>query len=344
MKKRPQIFFADRLPPLTGGVEMHAEAFIRYFSEHSLYPITKIIKEPLEQRSLSKESFILFFNSGRWIEQMKTIRSQHPTAKIVYRTGGNEIIKAPLTYYVHSHKKRQSVWAKILNETVNYMITNSSFTENRLRNLGLTVPFLRCVGGVSYSSSTEKSKKNSKRLTFFSSARFVPYKNHHLLINIFNELHRQGREYSLILAGDGPLLSQMIANAKGNPNITFLGRCENYVVLQQVMNADIYIQLSSDYKTRVPGGFYIHTEGMGRSILEAISVGTFVVAGRCGALEEIITPEIGKLISFDSFGEIINTLQTIFNSPPKKKSPTDIFNWNYIFKQYENLYESFDCN
>jgi glycosyltransferase involved in cell wall biosynthesis len=273
---------------------------------------------------------------------MLHIRRQYPDAHIVYRTGGNEIIKAPLNHYENSHQKRQAIWIKILNVSVDHMITNSTFTEKRLRDLGLTIPLLRCVGGVDSLLANTKPRESSKNLRFFSAARFVPYKNHILLIKVFNELHRRGREFSLIIAGDGPLLSHAQAAAKGNPKIVFLGACDNSEVLEQMGKANIYIQFSSDYKTEVPGGAYIHTEGMGRSILEAISVGTYVIAGRCGALEEVVTPERGRLISLHSFDKILDSLEELFYSPPERGPSTDAFNWEYMFQQYENLYESFD--
>lgn len=340
MNKMPQIFFADRLPPLIGGVEMHAEAYIQHFSQHPLYPIAKIIKNPSEPVSLGETPSILFFNSGRWIEQMPSIRKRYPSSSIIYRTGGNEILKAPLDCFSDSHRKRQAIWVEILNETVDLMITNSRFTENRLKNLGLKTPFIRCVGGVGtiVTSSFEENTSTSTR--FFCAARFVPYKNHDMLVKVFNEFHRRKKEFSLFLAGDGPLLQQTQAAAKKNPKIVFLGPQKNSDTLKQMSLANVYIQLSSDYKTDVPGGSYIHTEGMGRSILEAISAGTYVVAGQCGALKEIITPERGELVPLDSYESIIQSLERILETPPPKGPSTEEFNWANIFNQYENAYEN----
>lgn len=320
---------------------MHAEAFIRYFKNHPLYPLDYIIKETWEKKPSKKSPSIIFFNSGRWIEQMLSIRKYYKSSSIVYRTGGNEIIKAPLTYSLDSHRKRQNIWVDILNRTVDLMITNSAFSEKRLRDLGLTIPFARCVGGVNLTPRNLKPIRNQK-FRFFSAFRFVPYKNPHLLIDVFNELHRRGKDFSLFLAGDGPLFNQAHLAARKNPKIVFLGRCDNREILNQMVISDAYTQFSSDYETKVPGGSYIHTEGMGRSILEAISTGTYVIAGRCGALDEIVTSERGKLIPLGSIDKIVESLEMILQSPPKKLPPTDIFHWRYVFKQYENFYEDLD--
>ncbi len=340
MKICPQILFADRLPPLVGGVEMHADAFIEYFKGHPIYPLDAVVETSWKDIESIRAPSILFFNGGRWIEEMPLIRRRYPCLTIVYRTGGNEIIKAPLNRFSDSHQMRQNFWIENLNSTVDHMITNSAFTESRLRNLGLIIPFVRCVGGVGSVSSTPKQTRTSKALLFFSAARFVPYKNHLLLIAAFNELYRRGKEFSLVLAGDGPLFEEAQTAARDNPQITFLGRCSNHEILQQMVNADVYIQLSSDFETKVPGGKYNHTEGMGRSILEAISVGTYVVAGDCSAFEEIVTKERGELISPNSLSKVVGALEGILNSPPKKGAPTDQFEWKYVFKRYESLYES----
>ena len=37
------LFFADRLPPLIGGMEMHARYFIEYFTDHKRFPLSGIV-------------------------------------------------------------------------------------------------------------------------------------------------------------------------------------------------------------------------------------------------------------------------------------------------------------
>jgi hypothetical protein len=92
----PILLFADRLPPLVGGMEMHAGYFMRHFRDHRQFPLMAVIpkehggsdclgsaagREPvdLEQLAARYEPAILFFNSGRWIEDLRTLRSLSPT-------------------------------------------------------------------------------------------------------------------------------------------------------------------------------------------------------------------------------------------------------------------------
>ena len=104
--------------------------------------------------------------------------------------------------------------------------------------------------------------------------------------------------------------------------------------------ADLYLQLSSDYEAKIPGGSYIHTEGMGRSILEAISSGTYVIAGKCGALSEIVTERRGKLISLENTEDLVREIEKIVAKLPMQLIPTSEYSWNNLFKCYEDLYES----
>lgn len=338
MKTRGILFFADRLPPQMGGVEMHGAHFIEYFKDHPTFPILKIIKKEKEHLPTHLNPSFLFFNSGRWIEQMEGIRKTFPHASFIYRTGGNEILKAPLVHKkTPDHGDRQKYWAKTLNQSLDLLITNSDYTEKRLESIGVTVPFARCVGGVSVYPAR---KKEGSSVTFFCAARFVSYKNHLLLIRVFQELKKRGHSLTLRLAGDGPLFQKAKESALQDPSILFLGPLNNDKVSREMAHADIYIQLSDDQKIAVPGGSYTHSEGMGRSILEAISAGKFVIAGKSGALHEIVTPERGILVPLNSMEKIVGDIERLILNPSPQHPPTDHYSWENLFKTYESLYEN----
>ena len=137
------LFFADRLFPFIGGMEMHARYFIKHFTNHVKFPLLGIItkNKKCQDCLLSKEGnvsvidinnlsklfdpFFLFFNSGRWIENMKQIRKMFKGSVFFYRTGGNEILKAPLiNEKIDEHSLRQAYWVKNLNNSIDIMITN----------------------------------------------------------------------------------------------------------------------------------------------------------------------------------------------------------------------------
>jgi glycosyltransferase involved in cell wall biosynthesis len=357
------LFFADRLPPLIGGMEMHAGYFIEYFNHHSQFPIKGIVtknsqgvdyliyqgnKYPTKIEDLKDifEPAIIFFNSGRWIEELTQLKLMFPKSVFIYRTGGNEILKAPLKdQTIANHSLRQKYWVKSINDSIDLLITNSAHTEKRLRDVGIKCIFERFVGGVnasfinSYLSSSNHNKNNE--LIMFCAARFVPYKNHALLLSIIHQLKIRGHNIRLRLAGDGPLFSSIIEQADKlgiNNDVDFLGTLGNSEVCKEIICANIYIQLSSDYLTEVPGGSYVHSEGMGRSILEALTAGTFVIAGNSGALNEVISPDLGSIIEIIDIVQITAEIEKIIIHSPPKLAFKDKFCWNKIFKGYEQLF------
>jgi len=363
MKKQGILFFAERLPPLIGGMEMHAKYFIDYFTDHLEFPIVGIITKDLnlEDYLISKKGndsidiknlaelfdpMIIFFNSGRWIEELDQLRMMFPKTKFVYRTGGNEILQAPLAHNkILDHSLRQSYWVKSLNNSINLLITNSVYTEDRLRALGITCLFKRLVGGVNLSKlKLSTVYTNSKPLTIFCAARFVPYKNHTFMLSVIHKLALRGYDFKLRLAGDGPLLCQareQVNKANLSSVVEFLGVLDNNKTCNEIASANIYMQLSTDQITKVPGGSYIHSEGMGRSILEAITAGTFIVAGNSGALSEIITRDRGLLVNIDNLEQTTNQIELILRNPPAKLACDDQYSWTNLFKSYEELFENF---
>lgn len=356
------LFFADKLPPLVGGMEVHADYFIKHFAHHKRFRLLSILTKnengqdqlshgpsffPIHLRKLPhliNPSF-LFFNSGRWIEELSFLRKIYPKATFIYRTGGNEILKAPLTKKrISNHKKRQAYWVKTLNTNVDLLITNSNFTENRLRALGITSLFLRCVGGVHTEDLAlcSPSHKNN-RLTLFCAARFVAYKNHLILINLVENLIKRGHRLELKLAGDGPLrtaLQKRVTSNKLEESIKFLGTIDNKKVRQEIAYSDIYIQLSGDHMTKVEGGSYIHSEGMGRSLLEAISLGTYVIAGHSGALSEIVTSDRGLLVNPQDMEAMIESVEQVLVQQPTRRRTYQGYSWSAVFKKYETFMET----
>lgn len=344
---------------------MHAQAFIEHFHGHSMFPLQAVITRDSSDRDcivdgaacvpvdlcalrerLDVPPSVVFFNSGRWIEDLSALRRAFPKALFVYRTGGNEILKAPLERIrLAEHTARQAFWVQTLNGTIDLLITNSGFTERRLAALGILEEKLaRVVGGVRSAGSVGRrppGKASGTAPRFFCAARFVPYKNHVALIDIFRIIASKGESFSLRLAGDGPLLpaaQEQIARYGLDDQCKLLGPLSNEDVGRELAEADYYIQLSSERPTEVPGGSYIHAEGMGRSILEAISYGTYVIATRTGALPEIVTPGRGTLVSFGSPEEIAAHVLALLSAPPPKPPPTDEYAWERCFKLYELLW------
>jgi glycosyltransferase involved in cell wall biosynthesis len=168
------------------------------------------------------------------------------------------------------------------------------------------------------------------------------------LISIIQRLYLREHKIKLRLAGEGPLLDsikEQVSHAGLNEVVMFLGSLSNIDVCKEIAQADIYMQLSKDFLTEVPGGSYIHSEGMGRSILEALSAGTYVVAGYSGALNEIINSRKGVLIDLKKpTEELADEVEKVIKRPIKKSNFTDKFCWTKLFQRYEKVFEEMHEN
>jgi glycosyltransferase involved in cell wall biosynthesis len=362
---RPVLLFADRLPPLVGGMEMHARYFIEHFHGHPRFPLVAVVTRDGTGRDclrsgtamspvalselpghLSQAPAVLFFNSGRWIEDLSLLREVFPDATTVYRTGGNEILKAPLERQnIEVHAERQAFWVAQINACIDHLITNSAFTDARLLELGVERQRLvRCVGGVNTRALLSGSRRSDRAgpPIFLSAARFVPYKNHDRLLEVFHLLSSEGFDFRLRLAGDGPLQGrcrEQVQQLGLTEKVAFLGALPNEQICEELLASDYYIQFSSERVTSVPGGRYVHAEGMGRSILEAISCGTFVVATRTGALPEVVTPERGLLLELGAPRSLARALMPLFNAPPPRPPATEGYGWDRYSARSARLWE-----
>ena len=360
------ILFADRLPPLIGGMETHAHYFAQYFKDkYELFIISRLDGKDVLVNSdyqyikhISLEDFlpqfngektVLFFNTGRWIEDLRRIRSLLPSAIMTYRTGGNEIIQSPLALDMPIYEDRKAYWRDAINSTIDYLITNSDFTDRRLLAFGIKPSILRHVaGGIdpdtireSVLKRSETRKKYSIKPTDYlcvSCARFVPYKRTDFLIHA---LAKCKLPITLLLAGDGPLEEEMKELAKNqNYNICFLGNLAQRDAVALIAAADVYAQASTDLEKAVPGGSYIHTEGMGRSLLESICSGVPVVVTDCGAVSEYIGAENGALVHTEeemaaAVDSILLKNELLIENSDKYIS---LYSFNRVFEEYISLW------
>lgn len=360
------ILFADRLPPLIGGMETHAHYFVKYFCDkYDLIIISKkdgfdclvdcnyqfidYINLTEYLLRIKNEKSIIFYNSGRWIEQMENIHRCLPNSLTFYRTGGNEIIKSPLSSNISSYEKRKEIWREIINKCVDYLVTNSDFTDKRLIEFGIKKDILvHIAGGIdienieyAHKHRNETRKKygiSENDFLISSCARFVAYKQPLFLID---SLSKCKKDFIAIFAGDGPLLDESIDYSKKVMlNAKFLNSISQFEALNLIAASDLYVQASTDLIVKVCGGEYIHTEGMGRSLLEAISLGIPVVSCRCGALSEYINDENGILV--DSSEQMISAIDYFISQKKEIKLNSNYMNkysFEKIFKEYEKIWK-----
>lgn len=373
--------FADRLPPLYGGMENHALHMVRFFRDHPMYPLVRIITrkqdglncvidpagrlladgldaatlgDHLCQLSGHRRVFC-FFNSGRWIEELPALRQALPSAMFCQRTGGNDIIQAALSDLSLLHRDRQARWVSSINLCVDAFITNSTYTSDRVTDLGVREELIHQIsGGVDAARCRVAIRhREALRRRYFgelhaapcvvSSSRLVRFKGVDTALAAVR-LARREATLAFFIVGDGPEEEALRLAAAGSPSGTcvFLGGRSADESLEIISAADVFLCLSREWLRDVPGGGYLHTETMGRGALEAICVGTPVVASRVGGLPEFVTPSRGAFVDPDDPAGAAFALLEIVRArrerPGNLEGAWDAYSWDRIFARYMEIW------
>lgn len=142
------------------------------------------------------------------------------------------------------------------------------------------------------------------RPTILTAARLTPWKGVDHLINAL----KQVKDVRLIVAGDGEELPRLryLASELGE-RVTFLGRVPREK-LYTMMKASDYFALYSGY------------EGLPHTILEALRVGTPILASEKGGNPEIVQHDInGLLIPYVDVDALAKTIRHAFTSDTRQK-------------------------
>lgn len=306
-------------------------------------------------KAIDSKNIVFFLNDPWWIEFVPTIRKMFPMSLIMMRSGGNDVEKAPFNIGCYSYQERREKYRGYIN-TMDYIVANSDFSVNRLLTLGIKgEKIVKIRGGVNtntintiiQANNLEKIKKSllsNKKYIVLYACRFVKFKGilESLLALSLSEIKN---EVKLLLIGDGPLKDNIEEFCRVNfesDQYQMIGKVDNTRVLKYMMVSDIVVNSSIELKQQSGDGWYIHTETMGRTMMEAISVGTHILATNVGGTYELFfeNDNIGLIVNPD-----ITSLINAFNSIPKLilkplKQLTD-YSWNFVFSEYNKIFNSY---
>ena len=155
------------------------------------------------------------------------------------------------------------------------------------------------------------------------------------MIAVFLSLSAAHSHIRLKIVGEGSdeqrLKSLVLDNAA--EHVKFLGRRED--VAQLLLQADIFVQYST-------------SEGLSRSILEAIASGLPVVVSDVGGNRELVeNGENGFLVSANDPNELYKALETLVTSPELRRDmgnksaarSKETFDFNQCSSEYIDLYQ-----
>ena len=110
--------------------------------------------------------------------------------------------------------------------------------------------------------------------------RFIPQKNHKLVINIFYELYKKNNNYKLLLIGQGPLqnkIKEKVKRLKIEDSVTFLGQKKDVNKYYQAMDLFLFPSLY---------------EGLGIAVIEAQTSGLPCIVSTEVPLETKVSEKI----------------------------------------------------
>lgn len=165
--------------------------------------------------------------------------------------------------------------------------------------------------------------------------RLEKQKNHELLIDAFNDIHKLFPNYKLIIYGEGSLrklLENKIINLGLEDSIMMPGNIEN--IHQEMVNAEMFV-LPSNY------------EGLSNALLEAMMMGLPCISTNCAGSDEVIkNRENGLLVPVGSKENLIEVMKElivnrelgIYLGKQAQETSRD-FNSEIVIKQWEVVLE-----
>ena len=306
-----------------GGMEIHLRYMLRHLADSKRYEniilaeiscglititdtenhtsYTLIGFENFTEHLRNLRAEVLFFNDGHWLEYFYELRKIFPRSVFIMRSGGNEFMKAPYHDMTLPLSERQNLWSRAINHNIDFIIANSVYTWQRMIRIGISSAKIFIVrGGVDLSSvAINTSDKNlrgefdkkfgtSGKYIFCIAARHVKFKGIMEILYIFSGFESSGKWF-LLIAGDGKesqSLREYCAEHLPHGSFVFLGAVEHEELMKYISLSDCLISSSRD--TFLPSGndFYLHTETMGRTIIEAACHHVPVIATNAGAVHE----------------------------------------------------------
>jgi len=158
-----------------------------------------------------------------------------------------------------------------------------------------------------YFSRNKRSKQNDERLTLGYIGRLSPEKRIEDLIQAYSSLIKKMQVGYLLIAGEGPLLSELQRIARDyqvENRVRFLGHVEPRWFFNQV---DIFVNPSIN-------------EGLPNTILESMSMETVVVATPVGGVTELVKDkETGLLIQPKNVDGLEQALRYLIENPNQRR-------------------------
>ena len=359
--------FSDSLGENIGGMEVHQQAFLKYYYDTilvvrgeciSTYKYGKLCRrfdglEALAEylRDDRESKNIFFFNNLSWLRDIGSLRREFSDDVFIMRSGGNDIYKALDRMTMLTLDEKLQITAETINRYIDKLIINSDYSYFRNIDAGIFPErMMKIRGGVDCSSAEcnignkaeirrqidEKYGTRGKMLLVIA-ARFVPFKG---IVEFILNLAADPIRYSvhLLLIGDGKQKKTILELLENSDiSYTYLGMRCNEETMRYIAGADLFVNPSLEFTEECSGGSFIHTETMGRGMMEAIMQGTPVIALDSGGTAELFYENSSRGYLAGNHSEMLFWLNKAFESLCHFKKDVD-YSWNEVFRKYDLLF------
>ena len=190
-------------------------------------------------------------------------------------------------------------------------VTNK-FLQKRYPTYGEQISCSDVKTDIRKESKSKSIDLDRKKLIFGTiGALDIKYKGQEYVIKAIAYLKRQGYdiEYQLVGPGTGKRLKKIAKRYKVIDNIKFIGILQHDQIFNWLNNINIYIQPST-------------TEGLPRSLIEAMSQGCFCIGSNVGGIPELLEEKF--IFKKRNFLEIVKIIKSISNKDLKQQSINNI--------------------
>lgn len=174
--------------------------------------------------------------------------------------------------------------------------------------------------------------RTKRHFTFLCIGSLTPNKGIDLLINSFSKVFSGDPSVRLIIGGDGPerrKLEQLTEDLRIDSQTQFYGVMSREEVRDAMWNANALVSAS-----------YIETFGI--VLIEAMATGLPVVATRSGGPQDIVRPDVGRLVPTGDSDALAEALVQMVNNPFKESVVREYVTSTYSAEAFaERLIEQY---
>lgn len=342
-----QIALAQQCPIMvTGNGNYQVNGSVRINSLPTLHQLLDFLYDIVERKHIS----VFFFNDLGFITVIEKLKKTFPHIKFILRSGGNDLYRAPVNNDYIGLTDRQHYICTIINRYIDTLIVNSDYSYLRSFKLGISPKLMKKIrGGVGYINQTNselgilsdrqtfRGLYGKGRLILVFACRMKKFKGIKEFLDLFVS-YPQRHKFFLVFVGTGDQLSLIQSNIFANDmdeQCLFLGELSYCDSLRIISFADYLVNPSIEEKRIYNDESYIHTETMGRSMMEAVSQHVPLIATNVGGTREIFDEckDVGYLIG-EPYG-LHEILDQILLDPKRYTPMACNYSWKEVFNQYK---------